>query len=120
MTNQAIRRWRFHLSRAAHRPKGPMTPPTRRSAQDASRMTVLRMPEMKWFNAGVICRAMSVSEKDVLAAMSTVMDPELNIDLVRAGMVKDLRIEGDKVRMKIELTPPACPLKGKIQADAEA
>jgi ATP-binding protein involved in chromosome partitioning len=63
---------------------------------------------------------MPVSEKDVLAAMSTVMDPELNIDLVRAGMVKDLRVEGGSVRLKIELTTPACPLKGKIQADAEA
>jgi ATP-binding protein involved in chromosome partitioning len=63
---------------------------------------------------------MSVSERDVLAAMSTVMDPELHIDLVRAGMVKDLRIDGNKVKFKIELTTPACPLKPKIQADAEA
>jgi ATP-binding protein involved in chromosome partitioning len=63
---------------------------------------------------------MSVSEKDVLQALSKVMDPELNIDLVRAGMVKDLRVEGGNVRLKIELTTPACPLKPKIQADAEA
>ncbi len=63
---------------------------------------------------------MSVSERDVLAAMSRVMDPELNIDLVKAGMVKDLKVDGSNVRLKIELTTPACPLKGKIQADAEA
>ena len=63
---------------------------------------------------------MAVSERDVLAAMSKVMDPELNIDLVRAGMVKDLRVDGGHVRLKIELTTPACPLKAKIQADAEA
>jgi len=63
---------------------------------------------------------MSVSERDVLAAMSKVMDPELHIDLVRAGMVKDLRVTGADVKLKIELTTPACPLKGKIQADAEA
>ena len=63
---------------------------------------------------------MSVSERDILAAMSKVMDPELHIDLVKAGMVKDVRVEGATARLKIELTTPACPLKGKIQADAEA
>ncbi|OJT24260.1 chromosome partitioning protein [Archangium sp. Cb G35] len=63
---------------------------------------------------------MSVSERDILAAMSKVMDPELHIDLVKAGMVKDVRVDGDKAKLKIELTTPACPMKGKIQADAEA
>jgi ATP-binding protein involved in chromosome partitioning len=62
----------------------------------------------------------SVSEAAILAAMSKVMDPELHIDLVKAGMVKDIRVSGDSVKLKIELTTPACPLKGKIQADAEA
>jgi ATP-binding protein involved in chromosome partitioning len=63
---------------------------------------------------------MSVNERDVLAALSKVMDPVLNVDLVRAGMIKDLRLTGDELKVKIELTTPACPLKGKIQADAEA
>jgi ATP-binding protein involved in chromosome partitioning len=63
---------------------------------------------------------MSVSDRDVLAALSKVMDPELNISLVQAGMVKDVRVEGGAARLRIELTTPACPLKGKIQADAEA
>ncbi len=63
---------------------------------------------------------MALTEREVLAAMARVIDPELNIDLVRAGMVKDLRLDGANVKLKIELTTPACPLKGKIQADAEA
>jgi ATP-binding protein involved in chromosome partitioning len=63
---------------------------------------------------------MSVSERDILAAMSKVMDPELHVDLVKAGMVKDIRVDGDTAKLKIELTTPACPMKGKIQADAEA
>lgn len=56
----------------------------------------------------------------MLAAMATVMDPDLNTDIVKAGMVKDLRIDGGKVKLKIELTTPACPVKDKIKADAEA
>ncbi|MBM4379409.1 MAG: Mrp/NBP35 family ATP-binding protein [Deltaproteobacteria bacterium] len=61
-----------------------------------------------------------LTEKDVLAGLSQVMDPELNIDLVRAGMVKDVRVEGADVKLKIELTTPACPMKDKIQKDVEA
>ncbi|WP_163787692.1 iron-sulfur cluster assembly protein, partial [Myxococcus vastator] len=63
---------------------------------------------------------MSVTQADILAAMSKVMDPELHIDLVKAGMVKDVRVSGDTAKLKIELTTPACPMKGKIQADSEA
>ncbi|RKH03514.1 iron-sulfur cluster carrier protein ApbC [Corallococcus sp. CA047B] len=63
---------------------------------------------------------MSVTQADVMTAMSKVIDPELHVDLVKAGMVKDVRVAGDTVKLKIELTTPACPMKGKIQADAEA
>jgi len=63
---------------------------------------------------------MSVQETDVMAAMSTVMDPDLNVDVVRAGMVKDVKISGSAVSLRIDLTTPACPLKDKIKADAEA
>jgi ATP-binding protein involved in chromosome partitioning len=62
---------------------------------------------------------MSVTERDVMAALSKVMDPELDVDLVRAGMVKGVQVQGDDVRVRIELTTPACPLKAEIQADAE-
>jgi ATP-binding protein involved in chromosome partitioning len=60
-----------------------------------------------------------MTENDVLQAIAHVMDPELNVSLVGAGMIKDVRVEGDLARFKIELTTPACPLKGKIQADTE-
>lgn len=62
----------------------------------------------------------ALSEKEILAALGTVMDPELHVDLVRAGMIKDVRLDGNRVKVKIELTTPACPLKDKIQADVEA
>jgi ATP-binding protein involved in chromosome partitioning len=35
-------------------------------------------------------------------------------------MVKDLRIDGTVVSLKVELTTPACPLKDTIQRDVEA
>jgi ATP-binding protein involved in chromosome partitioning len=55
-----------------------------------------------------------------LAALRTVQDPELRRDLVSLNMVKDLAVDGSTVSLKVELTTPACPLKGTIQRDVEA
>src|SRR5438045_1805136 len=63
---------------------------------------------------------MAIDERDVLAALGKVMDPELHIDIVKAGMVKDLKVSGADVSVKIELTTPACPMKEQIQKDVEA
>lgn len=63
---------------------------------------------------------MSVTDQDVLTALMPVMDPELHVSLVKAGMIKDVRVAGGAVKLKVELTTPACPLKGKIQSDVEA
>jgi ATP-binding protein involved in chromosome partitioning len=55
-----------------------------------------------------------------MAALATVNDPELHASIVRLGMVKDVAIDGSTVRLTVELTTPACPLKETIQADVEA
>ncbi|MBT3315226.1 MAG: Mrp/NBP35 family ATP-binding protein [Anaerolineae bacterium] len=61
---------------------------------------------------------MQITKDAVLAALSNVMDPDLHKDLVSLNMIRDLVIEGDTVNFSIFLTTPACPLKGKIEADA--
>lgn len=58
------------------------------------------------------------NKEDILAALSTVNDPELHKDLVTLNMIKDLEISGSDVKFTIVLTTPACPLKGKIENDA--
>jgi ATP-binding protein involved in chromosome partitioning len=60
-----------------------------------------------------------MKKEDVEKALSQVMDPELNKDLVSLGMVKEITVDDGKVSVKLELTTPACPLKGKIQEDCE-
>jgi len=61
-----------------------------------------------------------LTEREILAALSRVNDPELNRDLVSLNMVQNVRIDGDGgVKLRIDLTTPACPLKGKIQGDVE-
>ena len=59
----------------------------------------------------------ALSEALVLEALKTVHDPELHKDLVSLGMVEQIALEGAKVRVKINLTTPACPLKAKIEGD---
>lgn len=51
----------------------------------------------------------------VMAALSTVIEPELHRDIVSLNMVRDLQIEGDTAHFTIVLTTPACPLKGVFE-----
>jgi ATP-binding protein involved in chromosome partitioning len=57
------------------------------------------------------------TEKDVLEALKGVKDPDLGRDLVDLGMIKNVRIGDGVVALAVNLTTPACPLKGKIEAD---
>jgi ATP-binding protein involved in chromosome partitioning len=59
-----------------------------------------------------------LNNEAVLSALRHVMDPDLHQDLVSLGMIKDLKVNGDKVSFTIELTTPSCPLKSKIENDA--
>lgn len=59
----------------------------------------------------------AVSEAAVLEALRKVQDPEIHKDLISLNMVKDLKVDGGTVRLTVELTTPACPLKDKIEAD---
>ncbi len=47
----------------------------------------------------------------VMAALGTVIEPELHRDIVSLNMVRDLEIDGGVARFTIVLTTPACPLK---------
>ncbi len=61
-----------------------------------------------------------MDQRTALDALRKVMDPELHRDLVSLGMVKDLTVDGDAVRLRVELTTPACPLKDTIGRDVDA
>lgn len=63
---------------------------------------------------------MALDHDTALAALRKVNDPELHRDLVTLGMIKDLHVDGESVRLKVELTTPACPLKDTIAKDVEA
>jgi ATP-binding protein involved in chromosome partitioning len=61
---------------------------------------------------------MSVSEQDVLRALSAIEDPDLHRDIVSLGFVQKPEIDGDVVNVRIVLTTPACPVRDRMEADA--
>jgi ATP-binding protein involved in chromosome partitioning len=63
---------------------------------------------------------MALDPQTALEALKKVMDPELRRDLVSLGMVKDLRVENGAVKLTVELTTPACPLRETIGKDVDA
>ncbi len=68
---------------------------------------------------GLGSKSPAITEAAVIAALSTVHDPELHRDLVSLGMIRDIAIDGGTVAFTVVLTTPACPLKNVIAADCE-
>jgi hypothetical protein len=60
------------------------------------------------------------SVRDVLGALSTIIDPDFGTDIVSCGFVKDLSIDNDssQVSFRLELTTPACPVKDMVISDS--
>jgi len=59
-----------------------------------------------------------VTEQAVLDALRNVQDPDLNRDIVSLGFVKHVRISGGDVRVTLELTTPACPVRERFREEA--
>lgn len=58
---------------------------------------------------------MEITPKEVLQALSVVIDPDFKKDIVTLGMVRHINIEGNKLAFDLVLTTPACPLKELLE-----
>ncbi len=59
-----------------------------------------------------------VTEKEILAELSKIIDPDFQRDIVSLGFVQDMVIDGTTVSFTVELTTPACPLSPVFQKQA--
>lgn len=55
--------------------------------------------------------------EDIINALRHVDDPDIKRDLVSLNMISDVETGEGKVKFKLTLTTPACPLKDKIKND---
>ena len=62
---------------------------------------------------------MALTQQDVLNALSEIIDPDLQRDIVSLGFVQNIEIGPSSVAFDIELTTPACPIKDRFKTDAE-
>ncbi|NLG28190.1 MAG: Mrp/NBP35 family ATP-binding protein [Chloroflexi bacterium] len=61
-----------------------------------------------------------LTEEQVREALTHVMDPELQRDLVSLGMVRSIEVTEQNVQVTLALTTLACPLKQDISDDVRA
>jgi metal-sulfur cluster biosynthetic enzyme len=48
-----------------------------------------------------------------------VKDPELNLNIVDLGLIYDVNVEGNDIRIDMSLTSPGCPSGPEIMGEAE-
>ncbi len=61
-----------------------------------------------------------VTEEEIRQALTKVMDPELRRNIVELGMVREIHLADEQVRVTLALTTMACPLKSKIVNDIKS
>ena len=63
---------------------------------------------------------MSVTEQDVLQALRAVKYPGFTRDIVSSGIVRDLQVDEDRVRFRLELAPGSPDAAVQIEKEARA
>ncbi len=60
---------------------------------------------------------MTYTEDQVMEFLREVNDPELGINLVDLGLIREVELEDKTVRVTYTLTTPACPMNEYIDAE---
>ncbi len=58
-----------------------------------------------------------VSAEDVIRELMGVYDPEIGLDIVNLGLVYEVEVDQDTVRIWMTFTTPECPVGPYIEAD---
>ncbi|WP_456432937.1 Mrp/NBP35 family ATP-binding protein [Thermosulfuriphilus sp.] len=61
-----------------------------------------------------------ISKERIIEKLKTVKDPELGRSLVDLEMIRDITLEGDKVKVVVALTIAGCPLKNQIREEVRS
>lgn len=59
------------------------------------------------------------TKDDIIAALKTVIDPEIHIDVWTLGLIYDIKTGEDGIDILMTLTTPFCPYGNKIVSGVE-
>ncbi|WP_028534243.1 metal-sulfur cluster assembly factor [Paludibacterium yongneupense] len=57
------------------------------------------------------------TEADILAALETVLDPEVGINIVDLGLIYRVALGDEGVLVRMTMTSPSCPMSETVLAD---
>jgi metal-sulfur cluster biosynthetic enzyme len=60
------------------------------------------------------------SDAEIIAALKTVVDPEIHADIHTIGLIRDIKTGPDGIDILMTLTTPFCPYGDNIVRDVEA
>ena len=61
-----------------------------------------------------------IEHEALVQALKTVLDPELNVNVVDLGLVYSIQTQDDQVDVEMTLTSPACPMGPEILRNSVA
>ena len=60
-----------------------------------------------------------VTMEDIVSALKECYDPEIPVNVWDLGLIYDVNVDGDKVRVKMTLTAPGCPMHRFISEEVK-
>lgn len=60
-----------------------------------------------------------VSKEEIIEILKTIKDPEIDLDVWTLGLVYNIDIDGNSVKIKMTLTSPMCPFGPQIIEEAK-
>ena len=61
-----------------------------------------------------------MTEDDILQALHGVNDPEVGVNIVDLGVVYSAEVDGERVRIVMTMTTPACPMHSYLAEEVRA
>lgn len=62
---------------------------------------------------------MKITADEVTASLERVIDPELGVSVVDLGLIYNVQIDGNTIRVDMTLTNPGCPMAGMLVESVE-
>ncbi len=62
----------------------------------------------------------SLQEDLVMENLRQIVDPELGINIVDLGLIYEVKVEDNNVKIKMTLTSPGCPVGAVLQGQCHA